>query len=119
MQESAHEIEELRSEQEETDTLTVLYLKYAAKLEYKSAAVRTPGTDIFVILLHHAHKYSTDNLPGYKNRQTSKNNINITELADTNGKDYCPTILGLYAFTEEDITSAFKGKGKVGTLKKL
>lgn len=28
-------------------------------------------------------------------------------------------MLGLYEFTDEDFTSAFKGKGKVGQLKKL
>ena len=49
-----NEIHELLSNQEETDTRTVLYLKYAAKLRYKSAVVRTPETDIFFILLHHA-----------------------------------------------------------------
>ena len=28
-------------------------------------------------------------------------------------------MLGLYVFTGKDVTSAFKGKGKVGPLKKL
>ena len=37
------EIDELASNQEETDTRVVLYLNYAAKLEYKSAVMRTPG----------------------------------------------------------------------------
>ena len=118
MQVSAHEIEDLQSEQEETDTRTVLYLKYAAKLGYKSAVVRTPDTDIFVILLHHAHNIP---LTIYLDTGTGKHRkiINVTELAETNGKDYCTTILGLYVFTGEDVTSAFKRKGKVEPLKKL
>ena len=92
MQVSAHEIEELRSEQEETDTRTVLYLKYAAKFGYKSAVVRTPDTDIFLILLHLANNIP---LTIYLDTETGKHQkiINITELADTNGKDYCTTIL--------------------------
>jgi len=40
------EIEELKSNQEETDTRVVLYLNYAVKLGYKSAVVRTPDSDI-------------------------------------------------------------------------
>ena len=49
------ELPEIYSNQEETDTRVVLYLHYAAALGYKSAVVRTPDTDIFVILLYHAH----------------------------------------------------------------
>lgn len=45
--------------------------------------------------------------------------MNVSELAESKGTDYCTTILGLYVFTGEDVTSAFKGKGKVGPLKKL
>ena len=35
------------SDQEETDTRVVIYLKYTAKLSFKSAVVRTPDSDIF------------------------------------------------------------------------
>ena len=52
---TANEIHELKSNQEETDTRVVLYLKFAAQMGYKSAVVRTPDTNILVILLHHAH----------------------------------------------------------------
>ena len=92
MQVSAHEIEELRSEQEGTDTCTVLYLKYATKFGYKSGVVRTPDTDIFLILLHHVNNIL---LTIYLDTGTGKHQkiINITELADTNVKDYCTTIL--------------------------
>ena len=37
------------------DTRVVLCLHHAAALEYKNAVVSTPDTDIFVILLYHAH----------------------------------------------------------------
>lgn len=59
---TTREIHELMSNQEETDVRVVLYLKYAAKLGYKSAVVRTPDTDIFMILLHHAHSISISGL---------------------------------------------------------
>ena len=106
------------SDQEETDTTVVLYLHHAATLGYKDAVVRTHDTDIFVILLYHAHKIKLtvylDTVPG-KHRQL----INISELAESLGEDYCGTLLRFYVFSGEDCTSAFKGKGKVGPLRKL
>lgn len=112
------EIHALRSNQEETDSRVVLYLHHAVKLGFKSAIVRTPDTDIFVILLHHAHTIS---LTVYVDIGTGKHRqlINVTELATSLGQPYCSTLLGFYVFTGEDCTSAFKGKGKVAPLKKL
>ena len=115
---TTYEIHELVSNQEETDTRVVLYLKYAVKLGYKSAVVRTPDSDIFFILLHHAQSIA---LTIYLDTGTGKHRqiVNVSELAESKGAEYCTTILGLYVFTGEDVTSAFKGKGKVGPLKKL
>ena len=45
--------------------------------------------------------------------------MNVSEIAEMKGADYCTMIFGLYVFTGEDVTSAFKGKGKVGPIKKL
>ena len=96
----------------------MLYLKFAVEHGYKSAVVRTPDSDIFFILLHHANTIA---LNIYLDIGTGKHRkiINVSEIAESKGEDYCTTILGLYVFTGEDVTSAFKGKGKVGPLKKL
>lgn len=96
----------------------MLYLKHAATLGYGAALVRTPDTDILVILLHHAASIP---LTIYLDVGTGKNRqiVNVSELAEAKGQDYCTMVLGLYVFTGEDVTSAFKGKGKVGPLKKL
>ena len=112
------EIHELCSDQEETDTRVVLYLKYAVTLGYKSAVVRTPDIDIFFILLHHAYSI---NLEIYLDTGAGKHRqiVNVSEIAREKGKDYCTTVMGLCAFTGEDATSACKGKGKVGPLTKL
>lgn len=112
------EIHELESNQEETDTRVVLYLNYAVKLGYKSTVVRTPDSDIFFILLHYAHSIP---LTIYLDTGSGKHRqiVNVSELSESKGADYCTTMLGLYVFTGEDVTSAFKGKGKVGPLKKL
>ena len=113
-----HELPTIYSNQEETDTRVVLYLHYAATIGYKSAVVRTPDTDIFVILLFHA---KDTNLTVYLDTGSGKHRqlINVSELAESLGEDYCATLLGYYVFSGEDCTSAFKGKGKLRPLKKL
>ena len=112
------DIPELMSTQEETDTRIVLYLKFALKLGYKSAVVRTPDTDIFAILLFYASSIA---LTIFIDIGTGKHRriVNITQMAESMGVENCKMVLGLYVFTGEDVTSSFKGKGKVGPLKKL
>ena len=103
---------------EETDSRIIIYLHYAEKMGFKSAVVCTPDSDIFFILLVHAHELTLTvylDIGMGKHRQL----INISELADDLGKDWRCTLLGFYVFTGEDCTSAFKGKGKVTPLKKL
>ena len=61
-------------------------------------------------------------LVAYLDTGTGKHHkiVNISEIAaEMKRADYCTTILGLYVFTDEDLTSAFNGKGKVRPLKKL
>ena len=115
---TANEMHGLVSNQEETDTRTVLYLKYAAKLGYKLAVVRTPDTDMFFIQLHHAQSIA---LTVFLDIGTGKHLqlVNVSKAAESLEVNYCNMLLGLYAFTGEDATSAFKGKGNIGQLKKL
>ena len=49
------EIHSLQSNQEETDTGIVVYIKHAEDQGFKSAVVRTPDTDVFFILLFQVH----------------------------------------------------------------
>ena len=35
--------------------------------------------------------------------------INVSEIVESQGEDYCTTIFGLNMFTGEDVTSALKG----------
>ena len=91
---TTQEVHELTSNQEETDTRIVLYLKYAAKLGYKSAVVRTPDTDIFVILLFYAN---TIGLTIFLDIGTGKHRqiVNISQMAESMGADTCKMVLGL------------------------
>ena len=107
----------MQSCQEETDTCIILYLNHAAKLGFKSALVRSPDTDVFIILLHHA---ANADLTIYVNIGVRKRQVlNVTQIAQTYGAEYCTALLGLYVFTGEKVTSAFEGKGKVRALQKL
>ena len=109
---------EIDSTQEETDTRVVLYLHQAAAWGYENAVVRTPDTDIFMILLMHAHGI---NLTIFIDTGTGKNRrlINISELAESFGEHYCSALLGLHVFSGEDCTSAIKGNGTVTPQRKL
>ena len=71
-----------------------------------------------MILLYHANKI---NLSIYLDHGTGIHHrlINVSELAESLGPEYCSTLLGYYVFSGEDYTSAFKGKGKIMPLKKL
>ena len=61
---------ELDSNQEETDTRVVVYAHYAATHGYKSVQVRSPDSDVYFIVLHHAFRLSIpmifDTWSGYK-----------------------------------------------------
>ena len=93
----------------------MLYLHQA--LGYKNAVVGTPDADIFVILLYQAHAIK---LTVYLDTWSGKHRqlINLSDLAVSLGETYCATLLGVEVFNGEDCTSAKKGKGKVGPLKK-
>ena len=113
-----NEITSIRSNKEETHTRVVLYIQHAESLGFHSAVVRTPDTDIFFIVLYHAHSI---NITIYVDVGIGKNRklLNVSQLAEDMGKEWCTVLLAFYVFTGEDCTSAFKGKGKVTPLKKL
>ena len=66
----------------------------------------------FFILLYYADSV---NLTIYLDTGTGKQRllINVSALATSLGKENYSALFGLYVFTGEDCTSAFKGKGKV------
>lgn len=118
LQVKVSEVPELYSSQEETDTRVILYLHHAVYQGYESAVVRTPDTDLFFLLLHHAQSIKLTiilDIGTGKHRQL----VDVSELSQALGQEYCSTLLGYYVFSGEDCTSAFKGKGKIQALKKL
>ena len=117
--EIAHELE---SNHEEGDTKIVLHLLNIASSRSEDATitVRSPDTDVFVILL----KYSSD----VKQKQRilfdtgvgdKRRLIDVKKVAEIVGKDICSVLPSLHAFTGCDTTSAFVRKGKLVPLKIL
>ena len=93
-------------------------MKYAEQKGFNSAIVRTVDTDIFFILLHHVASFGLEIFLDTGSGKQSRL-INVSEIARENGADYFTTLLGIYVFTGENATSAFKGNGKISPLKKL
>lgn len=111
------EIASLASTQEETDSRVILYCHYAKEKGFKFVRVRSPDSDIFFILLKHAHELQGIDILFETGKGNKKRRINIGKLAQELSPLICDAFLGLHAFTGCDSTSAFRGKGKVKALK--
>ena len=111
-------------------TRVILYLNYAASQGYKSAVVRTPDTDLFFFslslslsislflsLLHYAQLINLKIILDIGSGEHCQL-IDISELSNSLGQEYCSTLLAYHVYSGKDCTSAFKGKGKLQGLKK-
>ena len=111
-------VEELRTNHEETDTKIVVYSIYGSNNKYECIKIRSPDSDLFFILLHHAPKIDAillfDTGSGNKRRL-----LNIGELAKEYGPEQSAALLALHAFTGCDTTSSFRGVAKVKPIKIL
>ena len=112
------EVFEMRSDQEETDTRVILYIKWAQDKGYASACVRSPDSDIFFPLLKYASSFTITILfdTGVKEKRRI---LPLPDIAKDLGEYFCDSLLGLHVFTGEDANCAFKGKGKLMPLNKL
>ena len=111
---------DLCSDQEEADTRIILHLLHIAKETQEDVpiVVRSPDTDVFVLLVHFSHRIKQKVL-----FDTGVGNIrHLTEVQKVSaslGEDMCAALPALRAFSGSDSTSAFVGKGKQIPLKTL
>ena len=104
---------ELNSSQEEADTKLILHCLYAAQhATTEELVVRSPDTDVFLLLLAFSKRIASPWLfdTGTGN---SRRLLNITDLSNKLSQDMCDALLGFYSFTGCDTTSCFAGKGKI------
>ena len=112
-------IESLQSDEEVTDTRVVLYCLYAQDMLYSTARVKTPDTDIFFILLHHARRFTDLRVLFETRKGRTECCIDISKLAESYSPVFRAALLGLHAFSGCDSTNAFRSEGKVKVLKLL
>ena len=93
------ELDSLNSFQEETDKRVILYYNHAENLGYKYARIKSSDSDIFYILLYHAHRFKSLTIlfdTGAGNKQRL---VNISQLSNTLTPQYCNALLALHAYS--------------------
>ena len=96
-----------------------MYLFYANNQGYKYGAVHSPDSDSFFLTLYYDHDLRPLTILLDTDSGEHWCLINILEIAEDFGEEYCKTLLGYYVFTGEDTNIAFRRKVKVNPLKKL
>ena len=107
-------IQDLFSSQEEADTRTILHCSYISNQEeIKRIIIKSPGTDVFLLLLSYADKINKILIFDIGTRN-KRRQIDMSSLASSMSSSLRKAILGLHAFT-----GCFAEKGKVRPLKTL
>ena len=104
----------LSTSQEEADTIIILHSLYAdteAEKEDLDIIVRSPDTDVFILLLSYCHKFK-HHLYFDTGNSNKRRIIHIQALCEKIKREIQERILGLHAFTGCDSISAFVQKGK-------
>lgn len=113
-------VPQLFSSHEEADSRIILHCIYASQQpEVQRIVVRSPDTDVFLLLLSFVDKYNNRPIIFDTGSGNNRRQVNISKLFNNLSKQLCDAILGLHAFTGCDSTSCFAGKGKLKALKLL
>lgn len=111
--------DDLCSNHEEADNKIVLHaIQASAESADRTVTVRSPDTDVFVLLLHYVDKIENVLLfdTGYGNNRRL---IDIKTVFTNRNTTFLKSLLGYHAFTGSDSTSAFIRQGKIKPLKVL
>ena len=117
------EVNSLYTSQEEADTRMILHLKHVSEeiSGNKTIIVRSPDTDVFILLLSYVQELKIDEQKvlfdtGVGNKRRM---INVHDVIKRHGNEFTKALLGLHAFTGCDTTSAFVRQGKLKPMKLL
>jgi hypothetical protein len=106
--------------QEEADTRLILHAVLASQevAEGVKLVVRSPDTDVLILLISHCHRIKRETLfeTGTGNNRRI---LNVNHIAHTVGPDLAEALPAFHAFTGCDTTSSFVRKGKRGPYKLL
>ena len=98
------ECPELISNQEEADTRLLLHAKHASH-RYSNVIIRSPGTDVFILLLGHKPA-----IPAAIYFDTGVGNqrrvIDVNKTYSSLGSELCDALIGFHAFTGNTYSSS-------------
>lgn len=110
-------VEDLFSSQEEADSRIILHCVYAKQAEARNIIVRSPDTDVLVLLC----KYMVDleHIPVYfdTGMGNKRRLLDVGAICRTIGPEMCKVLPALHAFTGCDTISAFVRRGKTNVMK--
>ena len=117
------DISELKCNQEEADTRIVLHASYAANHGANRIVVKSPDTEVLVLLLHHRSNIIAKKIFFHTGRMGThvdmKRNIPVHVLFNCLTEEQRAILTTVYCLTGCDTCSAFYGIGKKSVFKLL
>ncbi|XP_046860784.1 uncharacterized protein LOC124454014 [Xenia sp. Carnegie-2017] len=111
------EIATLSCDHEEADTRMLLHPNHASQ-SCDSVLIKSPDTDVFVLMLFFCHIIQCDLfLETGVNEKTRI--INIGFVQQKIGEEKSKALIGFHAYTGCDSTSSFYGRSKISSLKRF
>ena len=92
------QIHELHSDHEEADTRLLLHANHASTSGYTHVSVKSPDTDVFVLLVTKGN-HLTSQMYFVTGNNSKSRIIDITKIARSLDDDICNSLIGLHAFT--------------------
>ena len=105
------EVVELECDHEEADTRLLLHAKHASDHGFSVVAIKSPDTDVFLLMVAMEQNFSAD-LYFVTGNQNHSRIISLKKVCDKVGSEICNSIIGFHTFTGCDSVSSFHGKGK-------
>ena len=105
------EVVELECDHEEADTRLLLHAKHASDHGFSGVAIKSPDTDVFLLIDAMEQNFSAD-LYFMTGNQNHSRIILLKKVCDKVGSDICNSIIGFHVFTGCDSVSSFHGKEK-------
>lgn len=101
--------QELSCDHEEADTRLLLHSKHAAAADFENVVIRSPDTDVFILLLGHNQAIQS-NLYFDTGSGNQRRIIDVSAVHSSLGLALCDALIAFHAFTGEKWKSIHIGK---------
>ena len=99
-------IDELKCDHEEADTRMALHVHHAASSGFENIVIRSPDTDVFIIMLHVCSLVSS-NLFFLTGTGMKRRVIPLTSTFENIGAELCDALVGFHSFTGKSFCNEF------------